>query len=274
MPMGRNSSGSPARRLPTQHWHGPVHRGMRPTNTRPALEGSPCHNQCVGSRTRVVHPRATPTARHQLWTVVDGGLWHDRVTLGRGWRGDDAAQGKGSSLATSRRQRHGLGRQPALAAIGHTWLSGDPRDGGGKEWVWWCLAPAGLIDLHTGLTGARVDNEGATGGDLRRKWREVRRPVIGARGGESRQHLPRDGWRRRARTATVACGFGPGAATRRPDTAARQATASGGAERSVRTGTVSFGQRRQPPVGALWRGRARGRVGPARHVARQVEIAC
>jgi hypothetical protein len=114
-----------------------------------------------------------------------------------------------------------------------------------------------LAQMATGLTGVRVDNGGAAGGDLRRKWREVRRPVIGARGGESQQRLPRDGWRRRARTATMACGFGPGAVMRRPDTAARRATASGGAERGVRTGAVGFGQRRRPPVGALWRGCAR-----------------
>jgi hypothetical protein len=164
--MGRNSSGSPTRRLPTQHWHGPVHRGVRPTNTRPALEGSPCHNQCVGSRTRVVHPHGMPTARHQLWTEVDGGLWHDRVTLARGWRSDDAAQGKGSSLATSRRRRRGLGRQPASAAIGHTWLGGDPRDGGGKEWVWWCLALAGLIDLHMGRSGVSDGGRKECGGRL------------------------------------------------------------------------------------------------------------
>jgi hypothetical protein len=53
-----------------------------------------------------------------------------------------------------------------------------------------------LAQTVAGLTGARVDDGGAAGGDLHRKRREVRRPATGARGGRRRRRLPRDGWRR------------------------------------------------------------------------------
>jgi hypothetical protein len=89
--------------------------GERPTDTRPALEGSPRDNQCVGLTWR------------RLQTEVDGGLRHDGTSLAHGRRGDDAAQGEGSSPAMSRQRRHGRGRQSALAALGHARLSGNLR---------------------------------------------------------------------------------------------------------------------------------------------------
>jgi hypothetical protein len=68
-----------------------------------------------------------PAARCWLWTEVDGGLQHDGVTPACGRRGDDVAQGEGSSLATSRRRRRGRGRRLASAALGHTQLGDDLR---------------------------------------------------------------------------------------------------------------------------------------------------
>jgi hypothetical protein len=52
------------------------------------------------------------------------------------------------------------------------------------------------------------------------------------------------------------------------DTAVRRVMASGATEPGIRTDAVIFGQWRLRPVGALWCGRARGRVSSALRVAR------
>jgi hypothetical protein len=120
----------------------------------------------LGSRTRGVHPRATPVVQRQLQIKVDGGLRHHGATLACGRRGDDTTQGEGSSPATSRRWRRGRGRWPPSAQLGHARLGGDPRDNGGKEWVQWCLAPAELVDLHTGRSGVSDDGRKEYGSRL------------------------------------------------------------------------------------------------------------
>jgi hypothetical protein len=68
------------------------------------LGGGPCHSQRAGSRTRGVHPRATPAAALDR---ADGDLRHAGVTPARGRRHGEAAQGKRCSSAMARRRRRG-----------------------------------------------------------------------------------------------------------------------------------------------------------------------
>jgi hypothetical protein len=58
-------------------------------------------------------------ARQWLETGTDGTLRHAGVTPARGRRGGNAAQGEGSSPATSRWRRCGRGTWPTSAALGY-----------------------------------------------------------------------------------------------------------------------------------------------------------
>jgi hypothetical protein len=118
-----------ARSLLAQCWHDPsciahaTHGLARPASRRgPRARGRrwKAAHATTSARARA---RATLVMRRWLRTGTNGALQHTGVTLTRGRRGGDAAQGEGSSPATSRRRRRGWGRQPASVALEHAWLA-------------------------------------------------------------------------------------------------------------------------------------------------------
>jgi hypothetical protein len=58
----------------------------------------------------------------------------------------------------------GFGEEPTRRRMGCG--GAYPRDGGRKEWVQWCLAPAGLVNLHMRRSGVGDGGRKECGGRL------------------------------------------------------------------------------------------------------------
>jgi hypothetical protein len=115
----------------------------------------------------------------------------------RGRQDDDAAQGEGSSPATSRRRRHGRGRRLTPVALG-----------GDRRGVGWQLGVEGDGELALGEASRGGLRPGASdlcdGGILRRE-RERMKAVAASEKNWHGGAYPW-GWQQ-AQAAVVACGF-------------------------------------------------------------------